>query len=71
MKVASWLRNGYQIFLRVVENTVEEAIQVAKVIGENSLDAVWTSREGIFMRLGDKGVSKLGKSSKIDIGPLS
>jgi enoyl-CoA hydratase/carnithine racemase len=35
-----------------VENPVEEAVKISKVIAENSPDAVWASHEGIFLGLG-------------------
>jgi enoyl-CoA hydratase/carnithine racemase len=49
---------------RIVENPVEEAIILAKMIAENSPDAVWTSREGIFLGLGGKGSFEAGKEFK-------
>jgi enoyl-CoA hydratase/carnithine racemase len=49
---------------KVVENPVEEAVEIAKVIAENSPDAVWASREGIFLGLGEKGSFEAGKEFK-------
>jgi enoyl-CoA hydratase/carnithine racemase len=49
---------------KVVENPAEEAIKIAKVIAENSPDAVWASREGIFLGLGGKGSFEAGKEFK-------
>jgi hypothetical protein len=46
---------------KVVENPVEEAVKIAKVIAENSSDAVWASREGIFLGLGEKRSFETGK----------
>jgi enoyl-CoA hydratase/carnithine racemase len=49
---------------KVVENPAEEAVKIAKVIAENSPDAVWASREGIFLGLGEKGSFEAGKEFK-------
>ncbi|KAE9370248.1 ClpP/crotonase [Stipitochalara longipes BDJ] len=46
---------------RVVNDPVEEAVKIAKMIAGNSPDAVWASREGIFMGLGEEGSFEAGK----------
>lgn len=49
---------------RAVEDPVQEAIKFAKMIAENSPDAVWASREGIFLGLGGMGSFEAGKEFK-------
>ena len=49
---------------RVVEDPVGESIKIAKMIVENSPDAVWASREGIFLGLGGMGSFEAGKEFK-------
>ena len=49
---------------RIVEDPVKEAIEIAKTIAGNSPDAVWASREGIFMGLGEGDAYEKGREWK-------
>jgi enoyl-CoA hydratase/carnithine racemase len=55
---------------RIVEDHVNEAIEVVKAIAANSPDAVWASREGIFLGLGEKDAFVAGKEWKERYWPL-
>jgi len=48
----------------VVDEPVKEAIRIAEVISGNGPDAVWASREGIFMALGEGDSFELGRRWK-------
>ena len=49
---------------RVVEDPVREAVEIAEVIAGNSPDAVFASREGIFMGLGEGDAYEKGREWK-------
>lgn len=49
---------------RVEEHYLAETIEIAKTIAGNSPDAVWASREGIFMALGQGDSFELGRKWK-------
>ena len=49
---------------RIVDDPVQEAIEIAKMIVGNSPDAVWASREGIILGLGEKGSYEAGEEWK-------
>lgn len=46
---------------RVVEDPLKEAVEVAKMIAANSPDAVWATREGIFLGMSGKDSFEAGK----------
>jgi enoyl-CoA hydratase/carnithine racemase len=49
---------------RVVEDPLKEAVGIAKTIAGHSPDAVWASREGIYMGLGDGDSFEKGREWK-------
>jgi enoyl-CoA hydratase/carnithine racemase len=49
---------------RVVNDPLNEAIEIAKAIAGNGPDAVWASRQGIFMALGEGDSFELGRQWK-------
>jgi enoyl-CoA hydratase/carnithine racemase len=49
---------------RLVDDHLKEAIEIAKMIDGNSPDAVWASREGVLMAMGDGDVIEVGREWK-------
>lgn len=49
---------------RISDDALKEAIEIAKGIAGNSPDAIWASREGIFMALGEGDSFELGRKWK-------
>jgi enoyl-CoA hydratase/carnithine racemase len=54
---------------RMVEEPVKEAIKIAEMIVGNSPDAVWASREGVLIALGEGGSFELGREWKEKFWP--
>ncbi len=48
----------------MVENSLEKAIVITKIITKNNSNAVYASCEGIFLSLGERGSFKAGKELK-------
>lgn len=55
---------------RVAENPVGEAVEIAKIIAANSPDAVFVSREGIFMGLAGGDAYQKGREWKERYWPV-
>lgn len=55
---------------RVVDEPIMEAVRVATLIAGNSPDAVWASRQGVLMALGEGCSYELGKEWKDIYWPL-
>jgi enoyl-CoA hydratase/carnithine racemase len=55
---------------RVVEDPVKEAIEIARTIASNSPDAVWASRETIFIGLGEGDAYEKGREWKEKYWPV-
>jgi enoyl-CoA hydratase/carnithine racemase len=57
---------------KAVDDPLKETIEIAKTIAGNGPDAIWASREGILMALGEGDSFELGKQWKDRFwGPFS